>query len=180
MVGQGDATNVAASHKTLPLPSYVEVTDLQSGRTALVRVETRGPMRNDRLLELTPAAARQLGIAAGATTPVRVRRVNPPEVDRAMLRAGNEAPLRMDTPKSLLTVLLRKLDDSQPMGGKPGPAAIVPIDPDGKSALVSPTKEDPGSKPEVPLKPTQEPSPVPKPQPISPCCESRVREAIGH
>jgi rare lipoprotein A len=42
-VSPQDGVAVAASHKTLPLPSYAEVTSLESGRTILVRVENRGP-----------------------------------------------------------------------------------------------------------------------------------------
>lgn len=101
--GQG----ITLAHKTLPLPSYVEVTELASGRTILARVERRGPMTNSRLIALSPGANAALGITDGA--PVRVRRVNPPETDRAELRAGRKASDRMDTPKSLLSVLQRKL-----------------------------------------------------------------------
>src|SRR3546814_10508243 len=50
-------------HKTLPLPSYVEVTALDTGRTILVRVNDRGPMVTDRLIGLSRGAAEQLGIA---------------------------------------------------------------------------------------------------------------------
>lgn len=119
--GQG----ITVSHKTLPLPSYVEVTELDSGRTVLARVERRGPMTAKRLVALSPGAIAALGIADGA--PVRVRRVNPPETDRAELRAGRKAAERMDTPKSLLGVLQRKL----PAGGAAtmlaqGPAQAMP------------------------------------------------------
>jgi rare lipoprotein A len=102
---------VSAEHHTLPLPSYVEVTALDSGRTILVRVERRGPMTGNFLVGLSRAAASQLGVMAGA--PVRVRRVNPPEQERAMLRAGQQAPARMDTPKSLVDVLRRKLPNGE-------------------------------------------------------------------
>lgn len=98
---------ISAAHHTLPLPSYVEVTSLESGRTALIRVERRGPMDDIALVALSPGAAAQLEAAPG--TPVRVRRVNPPEDQRALLRAGEAAPLRMDTPMSLVEVLRRKL-----------------------------------------------------------------------
>ncbi len=98
---------VTAAHKTLPLPSYVEVTSLETGRTILARVERRGPMSTKQLVALSPDALAQLGAGAGA--PVRVRRVNPPEVQRAELRAGRAAPLRMDTPETLLGVLRRSL-----------------------------------------------------------------------
>lgn len=126
-------SGISAAHKTLPLPSYAEVTSLETGRTILVRVERRGPMTNDRLIELSPNAAMQLGLTGDAKTAVRVRRVNPPEPERAALRSGQPAPPRMDTPRSLLAVLLRKLDGpgepvaaaSEP-AATPGPAATPP------------------------------------------------------
>ena len=98
---------ITGSHHTLPLPSYVEVTSLATGRTILVRLERRGPMDGTELIALSPGALAQLGAAPG--TPVRVRRVVPPEEQRALLRAGQSAPLRMDTPMSLVDVLKRKL-----------------------------------------------------------------------
>lgn len=102
-------TGVTAAHKILPLPSYVEITSLDTGRTILARVERRGPMSNEQLIALSPDALAQLG--AGEGTPVRVRRVNPPEVQRAELRADRTAPLRMATPETLLGVLRRKLPE---------------------------------------------------------------------
>jgi rare lipoprotein A len=98
---------VSGSHHTLPLPSYVEVTSLETGRTILVRVERRGPMNSTELLALSAGALAQLEARAG--TPVRVRRVNPPEDQRALLRAGHPADPRIDTPMSLVEILKRKL-----------------------------------------------------------------------
>ncbi len=105
-----DTAGYSGSHHTLPVPSYAEVTSLETGRTVLVRLERRGPMTTNHLVALSPAAMAQLG--GSVETPVRVRRVNPPEAQRAMLRAGEATPLRMDTPSSLLTVLQRRLPDS--------------------------------------------------------------------
>lgn len=99
-----------AAHHTLAFPSYVEVTSLESGRTVLLRVERRGPMTSNALIALSPAAMAQLG--GNADRPVRVRRVNPPEEQRALLRTSNPAPLRMDTPMSLVNVLRRRLPAS--------------------------------------------------------------------
>lgn len=133
------ASGISAAHRTLPLPSYVEVTSLESGRTILVRVERRGPMTNARLVALSPDARAQLGVAEG--TPVRVRRVNPPEEERAELRANRAASLRMETPPGLLDVLKRKLpavgsvsltrsEGEETAGlGKGTPAAIRSVDP---------------------------------------------------
>jgi rare lipoprotein A len=110
IAGTDGGEGVTLAHRTLPLPSYVEVTSLDTGRTILVRAERRGPMSGDALVELSPGAVAQLGLDPGVRSPVRVRRVNPPEIERAALRRGESAPARMATPKSLLGVLQRKLE----------------------------------------------------------------------
>jgi rare lipoprotein A len=70
-------------------------------------------MTGQGLVELSPMAWAELGLSEESASPVRVRRVNPPEPERAMLRMGEQAPLRMDTPPGLLAALNRKLG-SQP------------------------------------------------------------------
>ncbi|MDN3645401.1 SPOR domain-containing protein [Pontixanthobacter aestiaquae] len=102
--------SVSIAHKTLPLPSYVELTSLETGKTILARAERRGPMSNNHVAALSPRALTQLGVQSGA--PIRVRRTNPPESERAKLRMEQTANARMDTPKSLLTVLKRKLPET--------------------------------------------------------------------
>ncbi|WP_374295215.1 septal ring lytic transglycosylase RlpA family protein [Sphingomonas sp.] len=93
---------IAGAHTTLPLPSYVEVTALDTGRTILVRINDRGPFVRGRIIDLTRGAARQLGIEGRGIAPVRVRRVDPSERDRAKLRKGRAAPLRPDAPPASL------------------------------------------------------------------------------
>jgi rare lipoprotein A len=122
--GDAEGRGISASHHTLPLPSYVEVTSLASGRTILARVERRGPMTGTELLALSPEALEQLGEKPGAA--VRVRRVNPPEEQRALLRARQPAPLRMDTPMALVEVLRRRLP---PQGSASLHAAVEPVQP---------------------------------------------------
>lgn len=96
---------VTAAHRTLPLPSYVEVTRLDNGRTILVRINDRGPADPNRLIDLSAGAAEQLGITELGMTQVRVRRVNPVESERNTLRSGVPVPMRLDTPDSLLEIL---------------------------------------------------------------------------
>jgi len=108
----GEAFNpkgISAAHKTLPLPSYVEVTALDTGRTILVRVNDRGPFANDRLIDLSHGAAKQLGIDGEGISGVRVRKVNPNEQERAVLRMGAAATERIATPDSLLSILRKNL-----------------------------------------------------------------------
>jgi len=64
---------ITAAHKTLPLPCIVEVTNLQNGRSIRVRVNDRGPFVGGRLIDLSKAAAEQLGFDRRGTTRVRVR-----------------------------------------------------------------------------------------------------------
>jgi rare lipoprotein A len=116
---------ITAAHKTLPMPSYVEVTALDTGRTILVRVNDRGPFANDRLIDLSEGAARQLGIAEQGMAGVRVRKVNPPEQERAVLRAGQTAATRIDTPESLLRVLRDKLSKMPRPGSVSGSGSNV-------------------------------------------------------
>lgn len=63
---------MTAAHKTLPLPTRVRVTNLENGRSAEVRVNDRGPFVDDRVIDLSYAAARQLGVVRPGTARVRV------------------------------------------------------------------------------------------------------------
>lgn len=167
--GRESGTTISAAHKTLPLPAYVEVTSLDSGRTILVRVERRGPMVNDRLIALSPGAAAQLGLAGSARPAVRVRRVNPPEQERAMLRTGGRAPERMATPKGLLDALNRKLGAgtevlSAPTVPRPMahmPTATLPA----TGAPTAAPKPAPTASAAPRLAPKPAPKPGPKPAP---------------
>ena len=141
---------ITAAHKTLPLPSYVEVTALDTGRTILVRINDRGPFSNDRLIDLSEGAARQLGIAAQGVTGVRVRKVSPPEQERAVLRDGMRAAERMGTPDSLLRVLREKLSKLPSPSGRRGIVGTVAAAPRTAPAVTSDgrfIREGAGSRP---------------------------------
>ena len=68
-----DMNALTAAHPTLPLPSYAYVTNQDTGRTILVRVNDRGPYVNDRLIDLSHASARALGYEGRGMAHVRVR-----------------------------------------------------------------------------------------------------------
>lgn len=82
---------ITAAHTTLPLPTYVEVTALDTGRRVIVRVNDRGPFALGRIIDLSRGAAEELGIKAQGHAPVRVRRVEPSEKDSKRLREGKPA-----------------------------------------------------------------------------------------
>jgi len=72
-----DLYAMTAAHRTLPLPSYVEVTNLENGRRVVVRVNDRGPFHEDRVIDVSYAAAYRLGMLAKGTARVRVRALQP-------------------------------------------------------------------------------------------------------
>lgn len=72
-----DMDLVTAAHKTLPLPSIVEVTDLDTGRKIRVRVNDRGPFVAGRIIDLSKGAAKKLGTYQRGVARVRVRYIGP-------------------------------------------------------------------------------------------------------
>jgi rare lipoprotein A len=70
-----DMFGMTAAHPLLPIPSYVRVTNVRDGRSVIVRVNDRGPFKNDRVIDLSYAAASKLGIAAAGTGEVEIERI---------------------------------------------------------------------------------------------------------
>jgi rare lipoprotein A len=68
-----DMYAMTAAHKTLPLPSYVQVTNLRNGRSITVRVNDRGPFKDGRIIDLSYTAASKLDMLKDGTTFVEVR-----------------------------------------------------------------------------------------------------------
>lgn len=87
-----DMNMASAAHKTLPLPSLVEVTNLANGRTVVVRVNDRGPFINGRVIDMSKAAAEELGFVAAGITRVRVRYVGRAEDPPGLKTPQNQTP----------------------------------------------------------------------------------------
>lgn len=84
--------DISAAHKHLPLPSYLKVTNLDSGQAIVVRVNDRGPFHGDRILDLSKGAADRLGIIGPGTARVRVELVKVPRpADADAIIARHEA-----------------------------------------------------------------------------------------
>jgi rare lipoprotein A len=75
----------SAAHRTLPLHTWVEVTNLDNGRSLVLKVNDRGPFAHtgSRILDLSYAAARELGVVGPGTAPVRVRALDAEERGRS-------------------------------------------------------------------------------------------------
>jgi rare lipoprotein A len=170
---------MTGSHRILPIPSYAEVTNLETGKTILIRINDRGPMLKDRVVALSPAAAEALNIASGSNAPVRVRRVNPPGQEKNMLRMGNAAADRLDTPPALLSALKRRLIESgtpkpkdvvmtapaprpiNPLQSKPEAARVPAVAKPGANYDTSPS----GSAQRPTPRPARRPAPMAQPRP---------------
>ena len=90
-----DMYQYSAAHKTLPLPCYVRVTNLENGRSVVVRVNDRGPFFDTRVIDLSFVAAIKLGIDGNGTGLVEVRALDPAHPEREP--AVRAAPARKAT-----------------------------------------------------------------------------------
>ncbi|HET9033011.1 MAG TPA: septal ring lytic transglycosylase RlpA family protein [Dokdonella sp.] len=92
-----DMYKFSAAHKSLPLPSYVRVTNLANGKSVVVRVNDRGPFHENRLIDLSYAAAVRIGVWPKGTAMVEVRALNAGELEPAPSNAvsASDIPSRI-------------------------------------------------------------------------------------
>lgn len=125
-----DMHAVSAAHTTLPLPSLVRVTNLENGRSIVLRVNDRGPFVGDRIIDLSRAAARELGFERAGLAKVRVQFVGFADDSTriaAPVRLPEQRPLRPgDRPTVVAAAPPPRVEP--PRGAVPtaGPAAAQP------------------------------------------------------
>jgi rare lipoprotein A len=101
-----DMDYLTAAHTTLPLPSYVRVTNLENGRELVVRVNDRGPFVGDRIIDLSRKAADILRMKNKGTARVRVKYIGPAPLNddgtdlSAMNDASKNGPLMTEQPRA--------------------------------------------------------------------------------
>jgi len=87
-----DQNAVTAAHRTLPMPSIVRVTNLENGRSLIVRVNDRGPYVNNRIIDLSRRSAQLLGIIDKGTAMVRVQIMADQSRELALQMTGQQKP----------------------------------------------------------------------------------------
>ncbi|AIC10738.1 septal ring lytic transglycosylase RlpA family protein [Xylella fastidiosa] len=92
-----------AAHKTLPLPSFALITNLDNGKSVVVRVNDRGPFHDDRLIDLSYAAAVKLGFTENGLANVEVRVLS--EDDNPMLLARHDKRIAPTTANPVATTM---------------------------------------------------------------------------
>lgn len=89
-----DMFKMTAAHPTLPIPSYVRVTNLRNGRKVIVRINDRGPFHAARIIDLSYTAALKLDLLRGGSAELEVERLLPDEI----LRLQEAKKTRADAP----------------------------------------------------------------------------------
>lgn len=84
-----DMNTLTAAHKTLPMPSYVRVTNLENGRSLILRLNDRGPFVNGRIIDVSYRAAQLLGFSEKGTARIEVQAVDGPSENLIAARAAN-------------------------------------------------------------------------------------------
>lgn len=141
-----DMTLPSAAHKTLPMPSLVEVTNLTNGKKLVVRVNDRGPFVDGRIIDLSKEAAAELGFVTAGITKVRVRYIgqaaDPPGYEpRQEIASARKAPKAVRRPVELAVAAPAKpVPYSQLAATPPAPPMPAPSLP---RAQVAPSRATP-------------------------------------
>ena len=133
-----DMHAVSAAHTTLPLPSMVRVTNLENGRSIVLRVNDRGPFVGERIIDLSRAAARELGFERAGLAKVRVQFVGFGDDEAriaAPVRLPEQRPPRPgDRPTVVAAAPAARAAGARPPSPAAAPAAAQPATPSGVPA----------------------------------------------
>src|SRR6266478_2686966 len=124
-----DLNQLSAAHKTLPLPSVVEVTNLRNGRSLRLRVNDRGPYVDGRIIDVSRRASQLLGFETSGTTPVRVRILKDESIQVA------QAAMRGETGRVLLAQMPQSARPEPPPGPRREAAPVTQIAAAGPPSL---------------------------------------------
>ena len=95
-----DMNTLTAAHRTLPLPSIVRVTNLENGRSLVLRVNDRGPYAKNRIIDVSKRAAQLLGFQTQGTAKVRVDLLEDESKELKAALLNEPMPTRYETPKT--------------------------------------------------------------------------------
>lgn len=141
-----DMYTMTAAHKTLPLPTYARVTNIENGRSVVVRINDRGPFHGSRVLDLSYVAAVKLGVVKKGTAKVEIRAIDPrrrgsdpgpflahqrqESQDRPTLSAPTRAPAARGETDTRLAARSAERPASPPLEQPPAiPTAAEPAEP---------------------------------------------------
>jgi rare lipoprotein A len=143
--------DMTAAHRTLPLPTYVQVTNLRNNRKVIVKVNDRGPFVNDheRIIDVSYVAAKKLGMIGHGTARVRVTAIDPYTFGKQQLYFNADKPFYLqvgafrnksnaEKHKQHLTALLNtQVNIAKPFSSKLYHVQIGPINDPGKAKKIA-------------------------------------------
>lgn len=133
-----DMREMTAAHTTLPMPSMVEVTNLENRRRIVVRVNDRGPFAKNRIIDLSRAAARRLGFEHQGVAKVRVRYLSP-----APLPGENAEPDFAAAPAAVQPITVAAPAPAEEMNSDQLAGLIGDVDPGREPVLPPPLQDAP-------------------------------------
>jgi len=127
-----DMYKMTAAHKTLRLPAYVRVTNLDNGKSVVVRVNDRGPFVGDRIIDLSYAAAHKIDMTGRGTAPVEIEVVGPGQATARSNDQGNWRPATLPNARWGENVFVqvgafRDRDNAAAIGARLRRAGLSPI-----------------------------------------------------
>ena len=108
-----------AAHKSLPLPTYAEVTNLDNGRKMIVKINDRGPFHDDRIIDLSYAAAIKLGVDKTGTARIDVRAID--------VKTPRQASVKVADGTFLQVGAFSKRKNAEELAGKMMAAQLKPV-----------------------------------------------------
>lgn len=132
-----DQAALTAAHPTLPIPSLVQVTNLDNGREVIVRVNDRGPFVGERLIDMSQGAAQALGFEQAGQARVHVRYLGP-------------APRRVDAGQGARPAPVAPTPARSALAANDGPLSLTPGQGSGDDALAGAPMGEPVRRPAAP------------------------------
>ncbi len=132
-----DMLGMTAAHPTLPLPSYVRVTNVRNGRSVIVRVNDRGPFKHDRIIDLSYAAAAKLGIAAAGTGEVEIERITTVQIASGDYRRGTSPVSSIAAAPPPASGARGSVPSQSVQAVAPAPAVALPVATQGAALAAS-------------------------------------------
>tara|TARA_R110001599_G_scaffold3375_2_gene18711 strand:- start:7674 stop:8690 length:1017 start_codon:yes stop_codon:yes gene_type:complete len=131
-----DMYKMSAAHRSLPLPTFARVTNLDNGRSVIVRVNDRGPFHSDREIDLSYAAAARLGFLDNGTGSVKVEAINPEQWLAEHGKGGGGA-----SPQPRVAEAQRVAANASSMPVPPAASAASAADPSPQTQTAQPPNE---------------------------------------
>jgi rare lipoprotein A len=153
-----DLNSLTAAHRTLPMPSVVQVTNLDNGRSIELRVNDRGPYARGRIIDVSRRAAQLLGFEGQGTAKVRVRILVPESIQVASLAQHGGAAVEAGQAAPVMPVVMQPLTPppgTRVASNEPAPVPARPRPQPAPAPVIAAAPELPATVAVVPVKPTQ-------------------------